>query len=339
MRLAPRIVAAVITACASASAIASAPAHALPGTSGGSQAPAAPAAGGQQYGLAIAPHSQPVVSFLRVPSSAVAGRPPKVTLRLDEKGVGTLYLQVRIVNLATHHSAVVADLGWSHTARTLTVAWPSSATLSAGSYQVRVSAHDHHGANLLRRAHSSGEATLTVRSAPPPPPVPAPPAPPSPALEPGVPSPAQTAAAGAVFPLGGVHNYGGPEDRFGAPRGTHTHQGQDVLTAEGTPVLAPLAGVIESTNYQAGAAGYYVVEHTSVGFDFFFAHCQAGSFAVSALQGVSAGQQLCRAGQTGDATTPHLHFEMWVGGWWAPGGHPIDPLPYLEAWDRTGPSA
>ncbi|HEY4452542.1 MAG TPA: M23 family metallopeptidase [Solirubrobacteraceae bacterium] len=335
MRLAPRILAALIAACAIG--IASAPAHALPGNSGGAQAPGAPAAGGQQYGLAIAPQAQPVVSFLHVPSSAVAGRPPKVTLRLDEHGVGTLYVQVRIVNLATQHSAVVADMGWSHTARTLSVAWPPSATLSAGSYQVRVSAHDHRGANLLRRAHSSGEATLAVSSAPAA--TPAPSAPASPAVEPGVPSPAQSAAAGAVFPVGGAHNFGGPENRFGAPRGTHTHQGQDVLTSEGTPVLAPLAGVIESTNYQAGAAGYYVVEHTSVGFDFFFAHCEAASFSVSARQGVSAGQQLCRAGQTGDATTPHLHFEMWVGGWWAPGGHPIDPLPYLEAWDRTGPSA
>jgi hypothetical protein len=25
---------------------------------------------------------------------------------------------------------------------------------------------------------------------------------------------------------------------------------------------------------------------------------------------------------------------MWVGGWQASGGHPIDPLPYLEAWRR-----
>jgi Peptidase family M23 len=337
MRLAPPAAAAVISTFAFA--MACAPASALAGNPGGSQAPSAPTAGGLEYGLTVPAQSHPAINLLRVPSSAIAGRPPRVTVRLDEKGVATVYLQVRIVNLATRHSAVLADMGWSHTGRTLTVAWPPSATLSAGSYQVRVSAHDHRGANLVRHAHSSGEATLTVRAAPPPPRPPPAPVPPPPAVEPGVPTPAETAAAGAVFPVAGAHNFGGPENRFGAPRGTHTHQGQDVMTAEGTPVLAPLAGVVESTSFQEGVAGYYVVEHTGVGFDFMFAHCQAGSFAVSARQGVSAGQQLCRAGQTGDATAPHLHFEIWVGGWQASGGHPIDPLPYLEAWDRTGPTA
>jgi murein DD-endopeptidase MepM/ murein hydrolase activator NlpD len=149
-----------------------------------------------------------------------------------------------------------------------------------------------------------------------------------------VPTPAQTVADGAVFPVAGPHSFGGPENRFGAPREGHVHEGQDVLAAEGTPVLAPLPGAIESTSFQAGGAGYYVVEHTGFGLDFMFAHCMASSFAVAEGSGVSAGQQLCRAGQTGDATTPHLHLEVWVGGWQAPGGYPIDPLPYLQAWER-----
>jgi murein DD-endopeptidase MepM/ murein hydrolase activator NlpD len=68
-----------------------------------------------------------------------------------------------------------------------------------------------------------------------------------------------------------------------------------------------------------------------------FAHCKAASLTVSSGQAVSAGQALCQAGQTGDATTPHLHFEIWVGGWQEAAGHPIDPLPYLEAWDHVGP--
>jgi murein DD-endopeptidase MepM/ murein hydrolase activator NlpD len=137
-----------------------------------------------------------------------------------------------------------------------------------------------------------------------------------------------------VFPVSGPHSYG---DGFGAPReGGRTHQGQDVLASEGTPVVAPLSGVISSTSYQAGGAGYYVVEHTTVGLDFMFAHCEKESFAVAAMQSVRAGQQLCNVGQTGDATGPHLHFEAWVGGWQTAGGHAIDPLPYLQAWEGRG---
>jgi murein DD-endopeptidase MepM/ murein hydrolase activator NlpD len=283
----------------------------------------------------IAPSVHPALTSIHVPAGATAGPPPPVTLRIDERGVGTVYVQVKVISLATHHSTVVATMGWSHTARTLTIAWPAGAQLAPGGYEVSVSAHDHLGATLLRKAHSSVYATLTVKAAPKPvaqTPQPAP----VPVSEPGVPTPAQTVADGAVFPVAGTHNFGGPENRFGAAREGHIHQGQDVLTSEGTPDVAPLPGRIESTSYQAGGAGYYAVEHTEVGFDFMFAHCEANSLAASAGETVTAGQLLCKAGQTGDATAPHLHFEMWVGGWQAATGHPIDPLPYLEAWEQAG---
>jgi murein DD-endopeptidase MepM/ murein hydrolase activator NlpD len=149
-----------------------------------------------------------------------------------------------------------------------------------------------------------------------------------------VPSPAQTLAEAAVFPVLGPHSFGDAANRFGAARAGHTHQGQDVLASEGLIVAAPLAGTIIATGYQAAGAGWYAAEHTLAGLDFFYAHCQAGSLAVSTGQAVGAGQTICKIGQTGDATAPHVHFEIWVGGWRAAGGYPIDPLPYLEAWDR-----
>jgi murein DD-endopeptidase MepM/ murein hydrolase activator NlpD len=150
----------------------------------------------------------------------------------------------------------------------------------------------------------------------------------------GVPSPAQTVALGAFFPVRGPHNFGDAANHFGAGRVGHIHQGQDVLASEGLSVVAPLAGTIVAIGNQVGGAGWYVAEQTTDGLAFFYAHCQAGSVAVSPEQSVRAGQQLCRVGQTGDATGPHLHFEVWVGGWRTAAGYPIDPLPYLEAWDR-----
>ncbi len=330
MRLS-RILAAPLAASV-APLLLAASAHA--GSPGGAQSPSAPLSGGSEYGLASSTAVQhPVVSRLSVPSTSVPGRPPRVTLRIDEPHVGTVNATVAIHNLTTRKQAVVVRLGWVHTGRTLGVRWPHGATLAAGTYHVSVSAHDHHASNLTRTAHSSGVATLTVVAPTPAPPAAAPP-PAAPVLEAGVPTPAQTVADGAVFPVAGAHSFGDAENRYGAPRSGHIHEGQDILTAEGTPVLAPLAGTITWTAYQASGAGYYAVEHTAIGFDFMFAHCKAATLAVSAEQAVSPGSTICQAGQTGDATAPHLHFEMWVGGWQVKGGHSIDPLPYLEAWEH-----
>ncbi len=304
------------------------------GAVGGAKAPSAPLSGGSEYGLTSAANvAHPAVTSLSVPSTLVPGRPPRVTFRIDEAHVGTVYATVAVNDLSSRKAAIVVSMGWVHTGRALSVSWPHGVTLAAGTYHVSVSAHDHQKRSLARSAHSSGVSTLTV-AAPAPSPPPAPVAPPAPVVESGVPSPAQTLASGAVFPVAGAHNFGGPENRYGAPRSGHVHEGQDVLTSEGTPDVAPLAGTITSTDYQAGGAGYYAVEHTLVGLDLVFAHCKASSLVVAAGQAVTAGQELCLVGQTGDATAPHLHFEMWVGGWYAPGGHTIDPLPYLEAWEH-----
>jgi murein DD-endopeptidase MepM/ murein hydrolase activator NlpD len=314
------------------------PAGALTGVPGGVEAPSSPQTSGAGAPDHAAARPRPVIASLNVPKMASAGRPPRVALRIDEPGVAYVYVQVTVGALSARTPVVVASLGWVRTGRTIVVAWPPHATLAAGSYQLSVSARDRRGATLLRGAHSSGDASLTVTAPAPAKTTPAAPAP-TPAraapviAEADVPTVAQTVADGAVFPVAGVHNFGGPENVFGAQRDGYLHQGQDILTAEGTPVVAPLAGTILTTNYQEAGAGYYAVVETAIGFDFMFAHCQEGSVLVAAGQAVVAGQQLCQAGQTGDATAPHLDFEMWVGGWQALGGRPINPLPDLEAWE------
>ena len=136
------------------------------------------------------------------------------------------------------------------------------------------------------------------------------------------------------FPVAGAHNYGGPGARFGAPRSGHTHQGQDVLAGEGTPLVAPHRGYIKYIGDQPGGAGIYIVMHASgTSYDFALMHLQPGSVRVHEGQGVKAGTRLGSVGHTGDASGPHLHFEVWVGAWQM-GGHPIDPLPLLRRWDR-----
>jgi murein DD-endopeptidase MepM/ murein hydrolase activator NlpD len=134
-----------------------------------------------------------------------------------------------------------------------------------------------------------------------------------------------------VFPVQGSYSYGGAGARFGAPRGNHTHQGQDVFAAEGTPVVSVSAGTVYWRAYQASAAGNYVVIRGSDGFDYVYMHFREGAL-VGAGDHVDAGEPIGHVGETGDAEGPHLHFEIWDGGHWQDGGHPIDPLPSLQAW-------
>jgi murein DD-endopeptidase MepM/ murein hydrolase activator NlpD len=135
------------------------------------------------------------------------------------------------------------------------------------------------------------------------------------------------------FPVAGEHSFGGADARFGAPRRGHTHQGQDILAAAGTPVVAPRAATVLRRAYQKAGAGFYLVLHGDDGRDYVFMHLLSDSIVVEPGGRIATGQPIAAVGATGEATGPHLHFEIWVGGWAAPGGAPVDPLPELLAWD------
>jgi murein DD-endopeptidase MepM/ murein hydrolase activator NlpD len=136
---------------------------------------------------------------------------------------------------------------------------------------------------------------------------------------------------GHIFPVRGTHNYGGASARFGASRAGHTHQGQDVMAACGTKLAAAQGGTVKYAAYQS-AAGYYIVVHGLDGTDNAYMHL-AGPTPFAAGDTVYTGQQIGVVGDTGDATACHLHFEVWTAPGWYDGGHVIDPLPSLEAWD------
>ena len=281
--------------------------------------------GGSEYGtpLVKATPPKPVASVFTVsPRAVMAPALPSVTLRVDQPSARTV--SARVVFWPQGSGTVArAELGRVRAGRLVRVTWPKGLQVAPGRYLVQLHVKGRGGQPLARTAGANGRANLTVLAAkakPAPTPI-------------SAPSPAPAVNAGnGVFPVQGPHTYGDP---FGAPRKGYTHQGQDVLAAEGTPVVAPLAGTVTYTDYQANAAGYYVVMHAVDGHDFFFAHCEKDSTVVAAAQAVTAGQQLCKVGATGDASGPHLHFEVWINGWRASTqSQPIDPLPYLQAWDH-----
>ncbi len=138
-------------------------------------------------------------------------------------------------------------------------------------------------------------------------------------------------AGPGVFPVQGPHTYG---DRFGAPRSGHTHQGQDVLAACGTPLVSVMNATVQYAGYQSAAGNYIVLDNNGTSDDFVYMHLAQPALVRAVDAPVAAGQQIGVVGQTGDATGCHLHFEYWQGDWFG-GGQPIDPLLYLKAWDTT----
>jgi murein DD-endopeptidase MepM/ murein hydrolase activator NlpD len=138
-------------------------------------------------------------------------------------------------------------------------------------------------------------------------------------------------AGPGVFPVQGPHTYG---DGFGAPRSGHTHQGQDILAACGLPVVSVMNATVQYAGYQSAAGNYIVLDNNGTADDFVFMHLAQPALVRTVDAPVAAGQQIGIVGQTGDATGCHLHFEYWQGDWFG-GGQPIDPLPYMKAWDTT----
>jgi murein DD-endopeptidase MepM/ murein hydrolase activator NlpD len=138
---------------------------------------------------------------------------------------------------------------------------------------------------------------------------------------------------GYAFPVLGSHDFGGPAGRFGAPRSGHTHQGQDVMAACGTPLVAARGGTVQYSGYEGNAGNYVVIDGKGTSNDFMYAHLAEPSPLQTGDQ-VRTGQPIGVVGETGDATACHLHFEIWTAPGWYQGGSPIDPLPYLEKWDR-----
>jgi len=151
----------------------------------------------------------------------------------------------------------------------------------------------------------------------------------------GQPAPKRAKRAGRsahLFPIAGPFAWGGPDAAFGAKRKGHRHQGYDLAAALGTPVVAPHGGVIEAVGYQARGAGHYLVlDGDRETYDYVFMHLRSGSIGVRQDDRVGIGQQLGEVGSTGGSSGAHLHFEIWVGGWFA-GGEPVDPLPLLQQW-------
>lgn len=125
-----------------------------------------------------------------------------------------------------------------------------------------------------------------------------------------------TPVAGFLCPL-----HGSFTDDYGDPRsGGRAHAGIDIFAPTGAPVVAVKSGslVLEA----GGAGGNAAYLHADDGNTYYFAHF---SGYAGGPRPVSQGEVIGYVGQTGNASTPHLHFEIRT-----PSG-PTNPYPTLAA--------
>ncbi|MEU7589821.1 M23 family metallopeptidase [Micromonospora sp. NPDC049230] len=156
---------------------------------------------------------------------------------------------------------------------------------------------------------------------------------PSPAATSASPAPAKTAAAKAkpkpkkttrptpawVNPMPGA----AVTSCYGQRWGT-LHAGIDLALPSGTPIRAAAAGTVTQAGDAADGYGNSVFIDHGNGYLTHYAH--QSRIAVTVGQKVKAGQVIGYEGATGDATGPHLHFEVHQGMW-----NQIDPAPFMRA--------
>ena len=139
-------------------------------------------------------------------------------------------------------------------------------------------------------------------------------------------TPTGTAPANGANPLKVCPVYG-PfrfSDDFGAPRyagGFHLHQGNDIFSPLGTPVVAPFDG--EAVDARNKLGGYAVKVFGAQGYVY-----NAHLVGYGLLGPVRTGTVIGFVGNTGDAdgSPPHDHFE-----WHPRNGPAVDPFRLLAA--------
>ncbi len=131
--------------------------------------------------------------------------------------------------------------------------------------------------------------------------------------------PPSNAGSGIVCPVAGPRAFG---DTWGAARsGGRSHEGVDMMSPGGTPLVAVESGSVQFKTTRLGGNSVWL--NGSSGTRYFYAHLSAWE---GSSRSVSQGEVIGYVGATGNTTANHLHFEIHPGG-----GRAVNPYPYVRA--------
>lgn len=128
------------------------------------------------------------------------------------------------------------------------------------------------------------------------------------------------AATPSIWPAHGwlTGYFGGRSDPFTGEHGFH--QGLDISTEKGDPVIATADGTVEAANYDGDYGNMVLLRH-DFGLETRYAHLSA--FKVKPGQAVKRGDVIGLVGSTGRSTGAHVHYEILAN------GKLLDPLSLL----------
>ncbi|MBR0758176.1 LysM peptidoglycan-binding domain-containing M23 family metallopeptidase [Bradyrhizobium jicamae] len=109
---------------------------------------------------------------------------------------------------------------------------------------------------------------------------------------------------------------------YGAKTNGKSNDGINVAVPEGTPVKAAEDGVVAYSGNELKGYGNLVLVRHSNGYVTAYAH--ASELMVKRGDTIKRGQVIAKSGQSGEVSSPQLHFEI------RKGSSPVDPLQFLN---------
>jgi murein DD-endopeptidase MepM/ murein hydrolase activator NlpD len=98
------------------------------------------------------------------------------------------------------------------------------------------------------------------------------------------------------------------------------HPGVDISAPPGTPILAAAKGTVTFAGWKRGLGNTVEIDH---GYGYLTRYGHASRILVTRGQKVTRGEVIANVGSTGISTSPHLHYEVRVG------GVAVNPLNYV----------